>query len=60
MRGGLLHSPAETHETQLGALISEKRGGKLIIYHGWADAALAPTNSVDYYENVIAKMGRKD
>jgi feruloyl esterase len=36
------------------------RGGKLIIYHGWNDPALAPVNTVDYYENVVAKMGRKD
>jgi feruloyl esterase len=28
------------------------RGGKLIQYHGWGDAAIAPGNSVDYYEQV--------
>jgi len=36
------------------------RGGKLIFFHGWGDAALAPSETVDYYEKVIAKMGRKE
>jgi Tannase and feruloyl esterase len=31
------------------------RGGKLIEYHGWADGAIAPTDSVDYYEKVMQK-----
>jgi len=38
----------------------KNRGGKLIIYHGWSDPALAPTSSVEYYERVVATMGRKD
>lgn len=33
------------------------RGGKLIMYHGWADPLLSPYNSIDYYESVKAKMG---
>ena len=28
------------------------RGGKLIQYHGWGDAAISPLNSIDYYESV--------
>jgi feruloyl esterase len=28
------------------------RGGRLIQYHGWGDAAIAPGSSVDYYEQV--------
>jgi len=35
------------------------RGGKLLLYHGWSDAALPPTNTIHYYESVIAKMGKK-
>jgi feruloyl esterase len=31
-----------------------KNGGKLLMYHGWADPGIAPRNSVNYYENVIA------
>lgn len=34
------------------------RGGKLILYHGWADAAIPPTNTIHYYQSVVAKMGR--
>jgi feruloyl esterase len=34
------------------------RGGKLIVYHGWSDAAIAPQNAIDYFESVVAKMGR--
>jgi hypothetical protein len=33
------------------------RGGKLIQYHGWADAVIAPRSSTDYYESVVRKMG---
>jgi len=33
------------------------RGGKLILYHGWSDAAIAPGNTIDYYDSVAAKMG---
>ena len=36
------------------------RGGKLILYHGWSDAALAPVATVNYYESVISKVGKKD
>lgn len=35
----------------------KSRGGKLIQYHGWADAAIAPLNSINYYRTVINKMG---
>ena len=33
------------------------RGGKLLIYHGWADMNIPPLGSVDYYKQVVAKMG---
>ena len=32
-------------------------GGKLILYHGWADPHISPLNTIDYYERVGAKMG---
>ena len=38
----------------------EARGGKLIIYHGWNDAAISALNSIDYYENVQSKMGKQE
>jgi len=36
------------------------RRGKLIVYHGWNDPAITALNTVNYYQSVIAKMGRKD
>ncbi len=34
-----------------------ERGGKLLIYHGWADAVVPSENSIEYYNSVTAKMG---
>jgi feruloyl esterase len=34
-----------------------RRGGKLLQYHGWSDQAVAPANSIDYYNSVVAKSG---
>ncbi|HUE04612.1 MAG TPA: tannase/feruloyl esterase family alpha/beta hydrolase [Bryobacteraceae bacterium] len=36
------------------------RGGKLILYHGWSDAAIAPQNTIDYYNSVAAGMGTEE
>ncbi len=33
------------------------RGGKLILYHGWSDAAIPPVNAINYYDSVLSKMG---
>ena len=38
----------------------KSRGGKLILYHGWSDAAIPATNSVNYYRSVAAKLGPKE
>jgi feruloyl esterase len=35
------------------------RGGKLLMYHGWADPGIPPRNSVNYYESVVKKVGAK-
>jgi feruloyl esterase len=32
------------------------RGGKLLMYHGWADPLIAPRNTVEYYQAVLAKL----
>jgi hypothetical protein len=37
-----------------------ERGGKLILYHGWSDAAIPAQNTIDYYENVLKKMGARN
>ena len=34
----------------------QKRGGKLLIYHGWNDPAISPLNSIAYYNSVLAAM----
>lgn len=34
-------------------------GGKLILYHGWNDPAISPTNTVLYFESVEREMGRE-
>jgi Tannase and feruloyl esterase len=33
------------------------RGGKLMMYHGWADTALTPLMGVDYYERAVQANG---
>lgn len=33
------------------------RGGKLILYHGWNDPAISPLNTINYYNDVRAKVG---
>ena len=35
------------------------RGGKLILYHGWSDAAISPLNTINYYNSVLDAMGRE-
>ena len=42
-------------DPDLGAFV--KRGGKLLLYHGWNDQLIAPRNTVNYYESVLKKMG---
>ena len=32
-------------------------GGKLLMYHGWADPGIPPLNSVAYYTSVVNKVG---
>jgi len=38
----------------------KKRGGKLILFHGWSDAAIPATSTVRYYQNVESKMNAKN
>jgi len=37
----------------------ENRKGKLILYHGWSDAAIPAPATIQYYDNVVAAMGRQ-
>lgn len=34
------------------------RGGKLLLYHGWADAQVSPYNTIRFFENVVSRRGR--
>ena len=34
-----------------------RHGGKLLMYHGWADPGIAPENSVNYFTSVADKLG---
>ena len=34
-----------------------KRGGKLIMWHGWADPGISASGTVDYYEQMVKKVG---
>jgi hypothetical protein len=36
-----------------------KSGGKLLLYHGWADPALSAYDTINYYGSVVAKNGGK-
>jgi Tannase and feruloyl esterase len=36
------------------------RGGRLILYHGWNDPAISPLNTVNYYNDVMSKMGARE
>jgi feruloyl esterase len=36
-------------------------GGKLLLYHGWADPLIAPQNTINYYSSVLKAMpGNQD
>ena len=45
-------------EKKLQALF--KHGGKLLMYHGWSDAAITPLISIEIYNNVVAVNGGLD
>ena len=35
-----------------------KRGGRMIMYHGWADPLVTPFKTLDYFAKVSAKLGK--
>jgi len=45
-------------EANLTAL--KARGGKLILYHGWNDPAISALNTINYYNDVVSKMGARE
>jgi feruloyl esterase len=34
------------------------RGGRLILYHGWNDPSISPLNTINYYQSVVASLGK--
>ncbi|HEX5226600.1 MAG TPA: tannase/feruloyl esterase family alpha/beta hydrolase [Bryobacteraceae bacterium] len=48
-------SDIDTHITDLSAF--KKHGGKLLLYHGWADPGIAPGHTVNFYSAVLDTMG---
>ena len=34
-------------------------GGKLLMYHGWADHSITPLRTIEYYEDMIYTMGKE-
>ena len=37
----------------------KSHGGKLLLYHGWADPAIPPGNTVNFYNGVLTTMGKQ-
>ena len=35
----------------------EKRGGKIIMYHGWSDPDIAPSSMIQFYQHIVATFG---
>jgi tannase/feruloyl esterase len=50
------HGVLSATSLELSPFVS--RGGKLLIYHGWADQNIPPRESVNYYNGVVKTMGR--
>jgi feruloyl esterase len=50
-----IRSVLDATDTDLTAF--RRRGGKLLLWYGWADPALNPLMGVEYYEAVVKRMG---
>jgi feruloyl esterase len=51
----LLHPIMDATNPDIGDFT--RRGGKLLMYHGWADPNIAPTNAINYFESVEHTLG---
>jgi feruloyl esterase len=50
-----MDDPANATNPDLKAFMS--RGGKLLVYQGWADQQVVPVSTITYYDSVLEKMG---
>ena len=48
---------ARSAATSLDLSRFRRAGGKLIIWHGWADSAIPPTGTLDYYQRLWQRDG---
>jgi feruloyl esterase len=53
----ILAPNVNANSTDLGKFSG--RGGKFIMYHGWADPLVSPQESINYYERLVAAQGNK-
>jgi feruloyl esterase len=56
VRAGMRVSDIYSVKPDLSAF--RARGGKLIIYHGWADEQVTPFASLDFYSHMLAKQNQ--
>jgi feruloyl esterase len=54
-RLSFLHQVIDATDPDLSAF--RRHGGKLIMYFGWADPQLNPRVAVEYYDQVVGRMG---
>jgi len=52
---GVIGEALDANDPDLSPLAAN--GGKLLLYHGWADPGITPYSTVSYYESVIDTMG---
>ncbi|MEV7095455.1 tannase/feruloyl esterase family alpha/beta hydrolase [Amycolatopsis sp. NPDC051045] len=43
---------ARSNAMSLDLTAFQRRGGKLVLWHGWADQAIPPTGTLDYYQRL--------
>jgi feruloyl esterase len=55
---GVLGEMLDANGTDLGAF--ERRGGKLLLWHGWADPINSAGNAISYYRRLVAERRGRD